>query len=138
MREYALAEKEEKPDEYKEPGAYADDETLAMPEDWPRSGEVEFRDVTIKYDTDGPEILKNVNLKFAAGERVAVVGRTGSGKSTVSHTVHYLSSFQRVDIYLLRSSWCCPCCALPTLYPERSSLMGLTLRAFLADGYVKP
>lgn len=55
-----------------------------MPADWPRSGEVEFRDVTIKYDPDGPEILKNINLKFAAGERVAVVGRTGSGKSTVS------------------------------------------------------
>jgi ABC-type bacteriocin/lantibiotic exporter with double-glycine peptidase domain len=54
-----------------------------MPKNWPRSGEVKFRDVTIKYDFDGPEILKNINLKFAAGERVAVVGRTGSGKSTV-------------------------------------------------------
>lgn len=83
IREYALVEPEEKPDEYKEPTAYTDDETLEMPADWPRSGEVEFRDVTIKYDPDGPEILKNINLKFAAGERVAVVGRTGSGKSTL-------------------------------------------------------
>jgi ABC-type bacteriocin/lantibiotic exporter with double-glycine peptidase domain len=57
---------------------------MVMPKNWPRSGMVEFRNVTIKYDTDGPEILKNINLKFAAGERVAVVGRTGSGKSTVS------------------------------------------------------
>lgn len=55
-----------------------------MPKNWPRTGEVEFRNVTIKYDLDGPEILKNINLKFAAGERIAVVGRTGSGKSTVS------------------------------------------------------
>ncbi|KAM0814687.1 putative ATP-binding cassette transporter abc1 [Seiridium cardinale] len=83
VREYALVEPEEKPSEYKESGAYTDDDTLAMPEDWPKTGEVEFRDVTIKYDAEGPEILKNINLKFAAGERVAVVGRTGSGKSTL-------------------------------------------------------
>ncbi|ETS83787.1 hypothetical protein PFICI_05663 [Pestalotiopsis fici W106-1] len=83
IREYALVEPEEKPDEYKESTAYTDDETLEMPADWPRSGEVEFRDVTIRYDPDGPDILKNINLKFAAGERVAVVGRTGSGKSTL-------------------------------------------------------
>lgn len=43
--------------------------------------------MTIKYDLDGPEILKDINLKFAAGERVAIVGRTGSGKSTVSVTI---------------------------------------------------
>lgn len=53
-------------------------------EDWPQAGAVEFRNVTIRYDPDGPDILKDVNLKFEAGERVAVVGRTGSGKSTVS------------------------------------------------------
>ena len=78
-------EPEEKPSEYKEPGAYSDDPDSIIPLTWPRTGEVEFKNVTIKYDDDGPEILKNINLKFAAGERVAVVGRTGSGKSTVSH-----------------------------------------------------
>lgn len=77
-------EPEEKPQEYKIQGAYTDDPGASLPENWPTSGEVEFRNVTIKYDPDGPEILKNINLKFAAGERVAVVGRTGSGKSTVS------------------------------------------------------
>ncbi|KAI1342399.1 ABC transporter [Xylariaceae sp. FL0016] len=85
VREYASIEAEEKSDEYQELGAYADDPDASriMSKDWPRSGEVEFRNVTIKYDLDGPEILKNINLKFRAGERVAVVGRTGSGKSTL-------------------------------------------------------
>ncbi|KAI1386478.1 ABC transporter [Hypoxylon trugodes] len=83
VREYANVEPEEKPEEYKSVGEYSDDPESAMPENWPTSGEVEFRNVTIKYDLDGPEILKNINLKFAAGERVAVVGRTGSGKSTL-------------------------------------------------------
>ncbi|KAI0106279.1 ABC transporter [Nemania sp. FL0031] len=83
VNEYAAVEPEEKPDAYKEPGAYSDDPYDAVPKNWPRSGEIEFRDVTIKYDLEGPEILKNINLKFRAGERVAVVGRTGSGKSTL-------------------------------------------------------
>lgn len=65
-------------------GQYADDETDVLPKNWPRSGEIEFRNVTIRYDPDGPNILTDVNLTFKAGERVAIVGRTGSGKSTVS------------------------------------------------------
>lgn len=84
MNEYAKVEPEEKPEEYKHLGAYSDDPDVVLPKNWPRTGEIEFRNVTIKYDEDGPEILKNINLKFKAGERVAVVGRTGSGKSTVS------------------------------------------------------
>ncbi|KAI0489887.1 ABC transporter [Xylaria cf. heliscus] len=83
VKEYATVEPEEKQDEYRGQGAYSDDPDAVLPTDWPRSGEIEFRDVTIKYDLDGPEILKNINLKFKAGQRVAVVGRTGSGKSTL-------------------------------------------------------
>lgn len=81
-------EPEEKNDEvFPDEGEYVDDETAFVPKLWPRSGSIEFRDVTIRYDVDGPDILKNVNLKFRAGERVAVVGRTGSGKSTVSSLI---------------------------------------------------
>ncbi|KAJ2998943.1 hypothetical protein NUW58_g160 [Xylaria curta] len=80
VKEYANAEPEEEPAEDKERGTSDN----VLPKGWPRSGEIEFRDVTIKYDADGPEILKNINLKFTAGQRVAIVGRTGSGKSTVS------------------------------------------------------
>jgi ABC-type bacteriocin/lantibiotic exporter with double-glycine peptidase domain len=78
-------ESEEKDDKaYPQEGEYADDPSNIIPENWPRSGEIEFRNVTIRYDPDGPNILTDVNLKFKAGARVAVVGRTGSGKSTVS------------------------------------------------------
>ena len=69
---------------YPPEGEYVDDASCVIPTNWPRSGEIEFRNATIRYDPDGPNILTDVNLKFRAGERVAVVGRTGSGKSTVS------------------------------------------------------
>jgi ABC-type multidrug transport system fused ATPase/permease subunit len=87
VKEYMKLEPEIKDDQpYPDEGEgeYADDETQVIPKNWPRSGEIEFCNVTIRYDPDGPDILSNINLKFKAGERVAVVGRTGSGKSTVS------------------------------------------------------
>ncbi|KAI0132243.1 ABC transporter [Xylariales sp. AK1849] len=100
IREYALVEPEEKADEYKEPGSYSDDHMTVLPKNWPRNGEVEFRNVTIKYDVDGPDILKNINLKFAAGERVAVVGRTGSGKSTLVLSLLRFTNIVSGQIYL--------------------------------------
>ena len=45
-------------------------------------GEVEFKDVTFCYEK-GVSILEHFNLKVAAGENIALVGATGSGKTTV-------------------------------------------------------
>lgn len=46
-------------------------------------GEVEFRDVTFAYG-DGPNVLENFSLPIESGETIALVGRTGCGKSTVA------------------------------------------------------
>ncbi len=46
-------------------------------------GHVEFRDVTFGY-ADGPPILRDFSLSLRRGETVALVGRTGCGKSTVA------------------------------------------------------
>ncbi|MDI6508820.1 ATP-binding cassette domain-containing protein, partial [Bacillus wiedmannii] len=47
-------------------------------------GEIEFKNVSFKYDRFGSEILSKVNLKVKAGEKVAIVGPSGSGKSSLA------------------------------------------------------
>lgn len=46
-------------------------------------GDVHFDDVSFSYTPDGPEVLSGFSLHLRAGETVAVVGRTGVGKSTI-------------------------------------------------------
>ena len=46
-------------------------------------GEVDLRDVTFRYGEAGP-VLENFDLHLAPGETVALIGRTGSGKSTIA------------------------------------------------------
>ncbi|MGN1147109.1 MAG: ABC transporter ATP-binding protein, partial [Lachnospiraceae bacterium] len=56
-------------------------------------GEVEFRQITFGYLPDKP-ILKNVSLSIPAGTKVAVVGPTGAGKTTL---INLLTRFYDVD-----------------------------------------
>lgn len=46
------------------------------------NGDIEFRNVSFKYD-EGEKVLENLDLKIKAGESIALVGETGSGKSTI-------------------------------------------------------
>ena len=46
-------------------------------------GEIEFRNLTFRYHPSLEPVLRSINLTISAGQTVAFVGRTGSGKSTL-------------------------------------------------------
>ncbi|RZB61499.1 ABC transporter C family member 10-like [Glycine soja] len=53
------------------------------PSNWPVAGKVELNDLKIRYRLDGPLILHGITCTFKAGHKIGIVGRTGSGKSTL-------------------------------------------------------
>ncbi|KAH7030673.1 ABC transporter [Microdochium trichocladiopsis] len=58
---------------------------LKKPDDehWPREGKVVIRDLTAAYNSSGV-VLDHVSFTIEAGQRVAICGRTGSGKSSLT------------------------------------------------------
>jgi len=51
--------------------------------DWPQTGSIEIRNLYMKYREETPMVLKGLNVSIKGGEHVGVVGRTGSGKSSL-------------------------------------------------------
>jgi ATP-binding cassette subfamily C protein len=47
------------------------------------AGDIEVQHLVFRYRSDGPPVLRDVSFKVKAGEFVALVGRSGSGKSTI-------------------------------------------------------
>jgi len=53
----------------------------------PIKGEIEFRNLSFQYNEHSPVVLKDIHLTIKAGQSVAFVGRTGSGKSTLVNLI---------------------------------------------------
>ncbi|KAK7391290.1 hypothetical protein VNO78_19704 [Psophocarpus tetragonolobus] len=53
------------------------------PANWPAEGKVELHDLKIRYRPDAPLVLRGITCTFEGGHKIGVVGRTGSGKSTL-------------------------------------------------------
>jgi ABC-type multidrug transport system fused ATPase/permease subunit len=50
---------------------------------WPETGAIEFVNYTMSYRPDTPVVLDRLNLTLPIGSKTALVGRTGSGKTSV-------------------------------------------------------
>ncbi|CAL1414820.1 unnamed protein product [Linum trigynum] len=53
------------------------------PPNWPTEGRVDLRELQVRYRPNTPLVLKGITLSIKGGEKVGIVGRTGSGKSTL-------------------------------------------------------
>ena len=56
----------------------------------PLEGHIELDQVYFRYRTDGSEVLRGISVHIAAGEVIGVVGRSGSGKSTITRLLQRL------------------------------------------------
>ena len=50
---------------------------------WPAEGKIELQELSVRYRENLPLVIKQMNLTISPKEKVGIVGRTGSGKSTL-------------------------------------------------------
>ncbi len=63
-------------------------------------GEIEFRNVYFRYNKNLPFILKNINLKIPKGSTLAIIGHTGSGKTTLINLIPRLYDVSEGEILI--------------------------------------
>ncbi|KAI0705524.1 P-loop containing nucleoside triphosphate hydrolase protein [Earliella scabrosa] len=73
IQQYLTIEQEPKPTSGGIPPAY-----------WPASGDLRVEKLSARYSKDGPRVLNELSFEVKSGERIGIVGRTGSGKSSLT------------------------------------------------------
>merc|ERR1711871_475374 len=67
---------------------------------WPWQGGLVLRNVQMRYRADFEPVLKDVDLEIQPGQKIGVVGRTGSGKSTIFRALLRLTELEGGKIYV--------------------------------------
>ncbi|XP_015783978.1 multidrug resistance-associated protein 4-like [Tetranychus urticae] len=77
---------------YIKPEAELDSTPANRPsESWPDSGNIEFKNVYLRYDLSKPPVLDNLNFSIKAREKVGIIGRTGAGKSSIMTALYRMT-----------------------------------------------
>lgn len=91
-----------------------DDEEPVDP-NWPSSGQIVFEDYSTRYRPDLDLVLKDLNIEIKPSEKIGIVGRTGSGKSSITLALFRVLeptgglieidgvNISRIDLKILRS-----------------------------------
>eukprot|EP00250_Pteridium_aquilinum_P019390 c24411_g1_i1 orf=197-4072(-) len=75
-------------------------ESNRPPAQWPEKGEVSLQRLQIRYREHSPLILKGITCTFYGGQKIGVVGRTGSGKTTLISALFRLVEPAHGKIYI--------------------------------------
>ncbi|XP_052005239.1 ATP-binding cassette sub-family C member 5-like [Xyrauchen texanus] len=67
---------------------------------WPQEGQITFQTVEMRYRDDLPLVLKNLSFSILPEETVGIVGRTGSGKSSLGVALFRLVELSRGSIII--------------------------------------
>ncbi|CAM9001052.1 unnamed protein product [Rhodiola kirilowii] len=62
-------------------------ESCSPPPNWPDNGSICFKDLQIRYAEHLPPVLESISCTFPGKKKIGIVGRTGSGKSTLIHAI---------------------------------------------------
>ncbi|KAL4964262.1 P-loop containing nucleoside triphosphate hydrolase protein [Aspergillus stella-maris] len=127
------------------PGAFREDGTdngnddydegdIDIPASWPAKGHIEFRNVTASYDSSGrgQTVIKDVNLNIQHGEKLALCGRSGSGKSSLVSSLFHLLTINQGSITIDNID-------ISTIQPETlySRLICVTQSPILIPGTIR-
>lgn len=107
------------------------DEKMPDFSNWAKKGEIEFKDLSLKYSEDSNRILKSLNLRIKSGEKIGICGRTGAGKSSIIQAIFRLAvnegcikidgiDISSVPLYQLRKNI--------SIIPQESILFSGTMR----------
>lgn len=67
-------------------------------EHMPKASTLDFEDIWLRYRDDLPYVLKGLSFQIKAGEKFGIIGRTGSGKSSLIQALFYLYPLQKGEI----------------------------------------
>jgi ABC-type multidrug transport system fused ATPase/permease subunit len=80
--------------------AWETDPSMSLDPSWPKTGALEFDHVCMRYRKDLPLALDSVSFKLGPGTRCGVVGRTGSGKTSLTTSLFRLVEIESGSIVL--------------------------------------
>ncbi|KAK3919142.1 ATP-binding cassette sub-family C member Sur [Frankliniella fusca] len=75
------------------PGEEYNNKGMQVSPSWPEYGEIQFKNVSLRYDINRDPVIRHMTLHIPAGQKIGLCGRTGSGKSSL-----VMSLFRMLDV----------------------------------------
>ncbi|KAL7790898.1 P-loop containing nucleoside triphosphate hydrolase protein [Trichoderma ceciliae] len=82
------------------PSELLPEENYAPPEEWPAQGSLEFVNLSVQYDATANPVLQNISLVIHPGEKLGLVGRSGSGKSSLIQALFRMANITAGQILI--------------------------------------